>query len=472
LPDIHLQRFSKNTLERLLKFETPEWIHLENIICKRVKDASSFHEALSIALEQICAEMEWTAGDLWMNQGDTFVPLLRVQGGLAVSYGPEVGTQMWTRWQTPHSPQGQEFTTKQKIESSVVNTCIEIPTYRGPELKYVWRFFYETFRGFDEDDSLANSIEVLLSELNFVSDPHRWSDVDALPGPPEFGLGERQLRYSTVGGFYRQISKGFLRLCFQDHKPTGDGLFTGFQTGTLDIGIADRNVHDMYLPTVSNLDSALSAIEQIIETGEASFKKREDSHYTRLTKLLKDVETVVGPSGSFDPARATVDNPVTTAKPDCTLLEHPDAVAVAEIFDATYGITLQMLARFFAFPDDKVLQGMAFGPLMTMGLRPLAEILGELRADDHSGGKAGPPFQDAQRDILHPHRIAAWTVYAERLQQIAQACTGAEANLQPEHKQAGERLTFIAGNLNFIASRLKTAVAQAKPAQPAAGGAS
>ena len=59
-------------------------------------------------------------------------------------------------------------------------------------------------------------------------------------------------------------------------------------------------------------------------------------------------------------------------------------MAMAEIFDATYEIMLQMLARFFAFPDDKVLEGMAFSPLMTMGIRPLAELLGELNADESS----------------------------------------------------------------------------------------
>ncbi len=471
LPDIHLQRFSKNTLENLLKFETPEWIHLGEVIHKRVQDAASYGEALSMVLETICAEMEWITGDIWVPKEETFVPLLRTEGGLELSYAPEVGKEIWTRWQTPHPPLAAEFTAKQNLNSDVANTYIEIPIYRGLELKFVWRFFYETFRDFNEDDALANSIEILLSGLDFIFDPDQWPDTNDGPPPPDIGIGEKHLRYSTVGGFYRQIRKGFLRLCFKNQKPTGDGLFTGFQTSTLDIGIADRNVHDMYLPTVSNLDSALSGIEQIIETGEATFKKREDSHYTRLTILLKEAEAVLDQPGSFDPARATVDNPVVTAKPGCTLLDHPDAVAVAEIFDATYGITLQMLARYFAFPDDKVLQGMAFGPLMTMALRPLAEILGELPADQNSDRKAGPPFQDASRDLLHPHRIAAWTVYGERLQEIAGACAAAEANLQPENRQAGQRLTFIAENLNFIASRLKTAVAQAKTAQPSAGAA-
>jgi hypothetical protein len=194
-----------------------------------------------------------------------------------------------------------------------------------------------------------------------------------------------------------------------------------------------------------------------------------------LKELLKNFESVMAQADSFEPARATVDNPVTAqpkaipARSECTLLEHPDAVAVAEIFDATYEITLQMVARFFAFPNDKVLEKMAFAPLMTMAIRPLAEILGELNAAENSDQKAGPPFQTSAKDILHPHRLAAWTVFGERLQQIALACAEVQQNLRPEHKQAGERLTFIGKNLNFIASRLQTAVAQAKAGTLASG---
>ncbi len=469
LPGLSLQRFSKETIQRFLAFEMPEVTHLSQVILSRIR-GKDYSTALLIACKQICAEMEWAAGDIWVPEGGTFVPILRVTGGLKIPYGPEVGQDLWSRWQTPHSPAGQELQAKQTLNFSYVNTCVEIPCYGGSDLKAVWRFFYETFRTLDEDDGLAEAVEVLLSELDLLSvqDPLRNL------ARPEIGmdnvLREFQPKYATIGGFYRQIRKGFLRMCFQDHQPTGDGLFTGFQTGNPDIGIQDRYVHDMDLPTVSDLDSALAAIDEIIENGEASFNKRVASHYVRLKHLLNEYEAVMAQPGSFEAARATVDNPIMgTDRPGCTLLEHPDAVAVAEIFDATYEITLQMVARFFAFPDDKVLEGMAFAPLMTMAIRPLAEILGELNAKDHSDQKAGPPFQSSARDILHPHRLAAWTVFGERLQQIALACGEVQTKLRPEHKQAGERLAFIGKNVNFISSRLKTAVAQAKGGTPPSG---
>ena len=51
-----------------------------------------------------------------------------------------------------------------------------------------------------------------------------------------------------------QLAKGFLRASKRAIRR---------------LGIPDRNVHDMDLPKVSDLDLALAAINQIIETGEA-----------------------------------------------------------------------------------------------------------------------------------------------------------------------------------------------------------
>jgi Ferritin-like len=475
LPQLPLQRFCRETIQRLLSFETPEWVHIADIILGRIQATKNARAALLTACQQICVEMEWAAGDFWEPKEGTFVCLMRVTGGLKISYGPEVGQDLWTRWQTPHAPRGQALKAKQILNSSVVNTYVEIPVYVGTELKGLWRFFYETFRTTDEDDPLAEALEGILSGPNPDSLRDQLLDFPTIPVQTDTGLRGIQARYSTIGGFYRQIRKGFMRLCYRDHQPTGEGLFTGFQTGNPDIGIQDRNVHDMDLPTVSDLDSALAAINEVIETGEACSNKRVASHYVRLRKLLQDYDAVMAQTANFDPARNTVENPITARtrlvqnRPGCTLLDHPDAVAIAEIFDATYEITLQMVARFFAFPDDKVLEGMAFGPLMTMAIRPLAEVLSEINASENSELKAGPPFQSAARDMLHPHRIAAWTVFGERLQQIALTCAQVQQNLQPEHKQAGERLTFISKNINFVALRLKTAVEYVKAGKPPLG---
>lgn len=465
LPALPLQRFAEQTIQRFIEFEKPEWIHLLENILATIQGADT-QSALAKTCQIICAEMEWEAGDVWSIQRETAFPLVRIENGLNIPYDPEIGQDIWARWQTPHPPKGQLLKPAQTSDTGIVNTWVEIPTYDGENLVCVWRFFYETFRSIDEDDSLAKAVEVLLDGVNPVA---LLSQFDLLTAPaPAAVINATRLRafqpgYTTIGGFYRQIRKGFLRMCFRDHKSTGHGLFTGFQTGNPAIGILDRDLHDMDVPTVSNLDSALTAIDEIIETGEGCSNKRVTSHYLRLCALQKDLESVLAQPDSFDPARDMGDNPVTNfspalrSAPNRTLLQHPDAVAVAEIFDAVYEITLQMVARFFAFPDDKVLGGMAFRPLMTMVIRPLAEILGELNANENSPQKAGPPFQNATRDLLHPHRLAAWTVFGERLQEIAVTCAEADANLRPEHKNVGGRLTFISKNIDFLGSRLMTA---------------
>ena len=61
LPALPLQRFSKTTVQRLLAFETPDWVHLAKIVLKRTEGMLG-PKALSIACKQICIEMEWMAG--------------------------------------------------------------------------------------------------------------------------------------------------------------------------------------------------------------------------------------------------------------------------------------------------------------------------------------------------------------------------------------------------------------------------
>ena len=180
LTGVPLQRFSEETIQRFLVFETPEVSHLRKVILSLI--AGKNHQtALSIASEQICAEMEWAAADVWVPKGGTFVPTLRVTGGLKIPYGPEIGQEMWSRWRTPHPPKGEDLQAKQTLNASVVNTFVEIPSYHGSELKAVWRFFYETFRTVDEDDALAEAVELLLSELALYSLRDELDNVANLP---------------------------------------------------------------------------------------------------------------------------------------------------------------------------------------------------------------------------------------------------------------------------------------------------
>ncbi len=132
---------------------------------------------------------------------------------------------------------------------------------------------------------------------------------------------------------------------------------------------------------------------------------------------------------------------------------------------------LQMVARFFAFPDDKILEGMAFAPLMTMAIRPLAEIARRIEGHPALGSESRSrhfkmplgtfcTLIDWQRGLYSAN---GWN------SRVAIVCAEVQKSLQPEHQQAGERLTFISKNVNFIASRLKTAVAQAKAGEAGYG---
>jgi hypothetical protein len=118
-------------------------------------------------------------------------------------------------------------------------------------------------------------------------------------------------------------------------------------------------------------------------------------------------------------------------------------------------VLLAILARLFSHTDETeddvaVLRGVAFMPLMTMGIRPLAEMLTTMLAhlpDD--GWRAGPSFDSRGPVLMLPHREAAWTVLSESLRGLAAraAATADQPGMPP-------RLHYIARSLDLIAQRL------------------
>ena len=91
------------------------------------------------------------------------------------------------------------------------------------------------------------------------------------------------------------------------------------------------------------------------------------------------------------------------------ILTHPLALAVADLFNAGYELTLHILTRYFTHTDEtpeqlSTLSSAAIG-LMTGVLRPLGVALSKLPAGpEHPDGTAGAAFEmyypDGQRPAL------------------------------------------------------------------------
>jgi len=254
--------------------------------------------------------------------------------------------------------------------------------------------------------------------------------------------------YQTVGELYERLRTMLIALAAQtpdlfigppDAQVVGGQLGTDFpRLGCLGGG------YDVFMRPVTDLPSALAVIDLVIEQGEGAPMDHEISHYRRFLDILQDFE-----AHSFAAAEQVLSNPTAAA------ITNPAASAVFSLFDEAYGVLLAILARMFSHSDETeddvaVLRSVAFMPLMTMGIRPLAELLTTMPAhlpDD--GWRAGPSFDSHGPVLVLPHRAAAWTVLSESLDGLA-----ARALATAGEPGMPKRLRYIAQSLNLIAQRL------------------
>ena len=253
--------------------------------------------------------------------------------------------------------------------------------------------------------------------------------------------------YTTVSELYARIKSLLVATAARtpnlfvgppDAQITGGELGTDFpRIGALGAG------YDVFMRPVFDLPSALGVIDLVVEQGEGAPFDHEISHYRRFLDILEDYERA-----DFEAARPVV------ANPSATVVTSEPARAVMELFDEAYALLLALLSRLFAHTDESenevaVLRALAFMPLMTMAIRPLAEVLTAMPAQDPDDGTtAGPSFDTGGLVAMLPHREAAWAVLEEGLHNLAaRAAQVATAPGMPA------RLQYIAESLDLVAKR-------------------
>jgi hypothetical protein len=248
---------------------------------------------------------------------------------------------------------------------------------------------------------------------------------EALPTPPSTsstnGIEPIEVPYSTIGQLYRDIEDGF------------KALTTRYGEERVFIGPPRAQATSSLLPfpglsPVTDLASALHAIELIVEQGEGLRGDIENSHYARFLAIRGELDRLRAGRPDFEPARPVMENPFTEPPADCAgynLIDHPQARAVSELFNACYGLMLEILMRFFAHTEEshaelKTLIDTAIG-IMEGVIKPLGTILTSLPATSNADvPRAGPSF-DFYRSINYlPHRDSAWALFAERFEELAE----------------------------------------------------
>jgi len=248
--------------------------------------------------------------------------------------------------------------------------------------------------------------------------------VAAGPVPEPMAPGELQPRgqdFTTQGYLYRAIEEGIVHLA---DKLGEKRLFIGPDFHQTDA----PHVWPELVP-ITDVASARSTIERIVEQGEGARGDSATAHYGRFLAVLEEYRAIVAEDPAFQPEHPAVAagvRGVEGVEPDVYITD-PVTAALSDAFNAVYDLLLQMIARYFAFGHETDEQRHVLADvgitLMFIAIKPLGLLLAKLPVGDANPDvTAGANFQLAYRaSFLLPHRRSAWIRFSERLDEIAEA---------------------------------------------------
>jgi len=229
---------------------------------------------------------------------------------------------------------------------------------------------------------------------------------------------------------------------------------------------APQPIYDISMSPITNLVSAKKVIRQIVDEGEGASIHSETSHFARFFKMYKELIEESGKDPKFKPARNVVSNPrVPDGTPPVkgvTYITNADTQKVMKVFDQAYNTMLLMLMRYFAHTNESNedligLQNTVFFPMMTVGIRPLAEVLTQLPAHDSGSGMAGPAFFIPKSAQFLPHRESAWRIILGELQ-LLEAMAQEAMNIKSLSPEIRSRLSLTYENFARMSMNFKEAM--------------
>jgi Ferritin-like len=269
----------------------------------------------------------------------------------------------------------------------------------------------------------------------------------AAPLMAEDEIVPRLQDFATVGHLYRAIEAGFRHLA---EKLGEERLFVG----PPEAQVTQSLFSWPQLQPVTNLKSAIDAIEAIVEQGEGSRRDWRDAHFGRFSRIHDEFQAMRLEDPNFEPARPVVAARVRLGESEAVgpNIEDERTARVADLFNVVYEVLLQLLYRLLSRIDEtdaqrSTLADAAVG-LMYDGIGPLGRLLTSLPVGASAPGlMAGAPFElFYQPDYLLPHRRAAWLVMGEHL--------GDAAAFAMRLSSTVSELGLIAGALRGHADRI------------------
>jgi CDGSH-type Zn-finger protein/uncharacterized Fe-S cluster protein YjdI len=250
--------------------------------------------------------------------------------------------------------------------------------------------------------------------------------------------------YVSQGHLYHGIAQAIRRLADELGE---ENLFIGH--GEAQLSSAEFPLPGLF--EISGVDTAMKAIEEIVQQGEGAPAHREDSHYARFDAILREYQALKQARPEFEAAYPAAINPVLTELADdehTTRVTNSLARRVVDLGNSVYGLMLQTLAQVGApvpLPSG-LRQGLSD---VSCKLMRYATVIGEAAArmpicDDKPGINAGLSFALPKSFGQYVQANAA-QILSERAAELAAACRKMEKD---------QELPGVADGLADMANRL------------------
>jgi CDGSH-type Zn-finger protein/uncharacterized Fe-S cluster protein YjdI len=234
------------------------------------------------------------------------------------------------------------------------------------------------------------------------------------------------LNYDTVGDFYATLSAGLRQLV---ERYGEDATFGGDPA----LQLSPHEVDLMGAKPVLCLKTALAAFDAIVVQGEGAPRDSTDSHYQKFLGIRQELETLKRKNPAFTPAFPAATNPVLRRPPrpeGRVWLENPEAIAVVDLANASYGLMLRLLGYAYGLrsPSEEKSLTVDLAISLMRAIMPLAERAARLPAGPSNPGcNAGVSFTALRDAAPFPAGRAARRFFVERFSQLAEI---AEATLR------------------------------------------
>lgn len=257
--------------------------------------------------------------------------------------------------------------------------------------------------------------------------------------------------YATVGHLYRGIRAGLTRLA----EGYGEArLFVGDPAAQVGPDLAPLDG----ILAVTDLASALAAVDTIVEQGEGSPGNPEHSHYRRFVAVRDELVATLAARPDFVPTHPVAHNPVMRKPPvpaGKVFVAAPDSARVLDLGNAVYAYALRCLARAFGESEDPrdARRALVSASLTAMrDLAPVMQTLARMPVGPHAPGlTAGLTFTMQRSTVGFSQQRAAWALLIERAGEIAEAATSLAAEVDGSLARVGADFQALAASLRRAA---------------------